>query len=330
MSFFSWLTKKSNTAASQDGSSVLTGKNRQGAREPVRAVAPAAPQAKTPVPRPTPRALLATLAAAPANPAANIGLSGTPLSVERKEKRHARREQLYTVIRESMTRAGMLSASYKFKVLSLDQNGNQFLVMMDVASQLGTNAQKLSQTEAVLMQTAKAGYGIVVTAVYWRVDPKTIPKPASPAVDILIAAEAAPAPPGTADAFAETQASAPYLPAAPVLPVLAVLPTLPIPPISAATPSKSRSDPMLEAEVAAFKRALATASPAAPATAAARASAAIAAGLAVPPMAPALGAVAKEATAVKSYALITGFEDTEMPDSPAMPALSATQYGELS
>ena len=321
MSFFSWLTKKSNTAASQEVSGVLTGKHLQGARGSTRAVATTPLQAKTPAPQPPPRTLLA----APANPAANIGMSGSPLSVERKEKRHARREQLYTVIRESMTRAGMLSASYKFKVLSLDQNGNQFLVMMDIASQLGTNAQKLSQTEAVLMQTAKAGYGIVVTAVYWRVDPKTISKPASPAVDVLIAAEAAPAPPATADALAETRAREPYLPAAPVL---AVLPTLPIPPISAATPRKSRSDPMLEAEVAAFKRALSTASSAAPATAAARASAAIAAGLAVSLTAPKLGA-AKQATPVKSYALITGFEDTEMPDSPAMPALSATQYGEL-
>ena len=42
------------------------------------------------------------------------GTPNQPLGVERKVKRHARREQLYGAIRESMTRAGMLSASYKF------------------------------------------------------------------------------------------------------------------------------------------------------------------------------------------------------------------------
>jgi hypothetical protein len=45
-------------------------------------------------------------------------------------KRHARREQLYVVIRDAMTRAGVLSASYKFKVLSLDQPGENFMVML--------------------------------------------------------------------------------------------------------------------------------------------------------------------------------------------------------
>ena len=34
-----------------------------------------------------------------------------------KLKRHTAREQLYVAIREAMTRAGVLSASYKFKVL---------------------------------------------------------------------------------------------------------------------------------------------------------------------------------------------------------------------
>ena len=42
----------------------------------------------------------------------------------------ARREMLYVVIRESMMRAGILSAAYKFKVLSLDRKGRRFLVMM--------------------------------------------------------------------------------------------------------------------------------------------------------------------------------------------------------
>jgi hypothetical protein len=37
----------------------------------------------------------------------------------------------------------------------------------------------------------------------------------------------------------------------------------------------------------------------------------------------------KQRSGLRSYTLITGFEDTEMPESSAAPALSATQYGEL-
>ena len=90
--------------------------------------------------------------------------------VDRKVKRHARREQLYVAIRECMTRAGVLSASYKFKVLSLDQRGDQFLVMMDVAPGMGGQADKLAEIETLLISTAKSLFSIYVTSVYWRID----------------------------------------------------------------------------------------------------------------------------------------------------------------
>ena len=38
---------------------------------------------------------------------------------------------------------------------------------------------------------------------------------------------------------------------------------------------------------------------------------------------------AKTRTGPHSYTLLTGFEDTELPESNATPALSKTQYGEL-
>ena len=47
-----------------------------------------------------------------------------------KSKSHSRREQLYEAIREAMTKAGVLSASYKFKVLSFDQLSKDFLVLI--------------------------------------------------------------------------------------------------------------------------------------------------------------------------------------------------------
>ena len=87
-----------------------------------------------------------------------------------KIKRHARREQLYVAIREAMTRAGVLSASYKFKVLSLDQRGNEFLVMMDLAKAFGGPPEQLGEIEALIVQHAKARFEITVPAVYWRMD----------------------------------------------------------------------------------------------------------------------------------------------------------------
>ncbi len=87
----------------------------------------------------------------------------------RKVKRHARREQLYVAIREAMTRAGVLSASYKFKVLSLDSRGNEFLVMMDLKA-FGGPPEQLGDIEALIVQNAKARFEITVPAVYWRMD----------------------------------------------------------------------------------------------------------------------------------------------------------------
>jgi hypothetical protein len=86
----------------------------------------------------------------------------------RKAKRHARRELLYVAVREAMTRSGVLSSSYKFKVLSLDQRGNQFLVMMDVTPTLGRQPEKLAEVESMIVQTARARFEILVTSVYWR------------------------------------------------------------------------------------------------------------------------------------------------------------------
>lgn len=96
---------------------------------------------------------------------------------DRKIKPHARREQLYAAIRQSMTRAGVLSASYKFRVLSLDLYGDQFLVMMDVAPSLSGQTDKRSDIETLLIGTAKSLFNISVTSVYWRTDNRPMPTP---------------------------------------------------------------------------------------------------------------------------------------------------------
>ena len=95
--------------------------------------------------------------------AAASGIDSTKL------KRHTAREQLYVAIREAMTRAGVLSASYKFKVLSLDRQGSEFLVMIDLTRVEGDFSPQLDDVEALVVQNAKARFNITVPAVYWRV-----------------------------------------------------------------------------------------------------------------------------------------------------------------
>ena len=89
---------------------------------------------------------------------------------ELKNKRHARREQLYGAIREAMTKAGVLSASYKFKVLSFDQQSKDFLVMIDLTCVAGDAVATTAEMEALIVQSAKVRHDIMIPAVYWRIN----------------------------------------------------------------------------------------------------------------------------------------------------------------
>jgi len=215
-----------------------------------------------PKPRPAaePSGLLNADATVPLSP----GRLGKPLlepvppehAANRKNERMERRELLYTVVRDAMVRAGVLSASYKFKVLSLDQRGRQFLVMMDLAREYGGETVRLSEIEALIAQTAKTRYDILVTAVYWRINDHVavgIPQKGvaplgaslqgtpAPAVRRPAPVVAAPTPPAAplptpvpARVAAATPAAAPVArPAAPVLAASAPAAA----PVAAATPA---------------------------------------------------------------------------------------------
>ena len=307
---------------------------------------PAPPKAKPRSAGAEPSGLLNADATVPLAP----GRPGQPLlqpvppehAANRKNERMERRELLYTVVRDAMVRAGVRSASYKFKVLSLDQRGRQFLVMMDLAREYGGETARLSEIEALIAQTAKTRYDILVTAVYWRINDhvavglpqkgitstpvpsaaapqgvvrKPVPAPApaapapvaAPASSLLFPAEPAARFPTTPTALGRTPsgttAPAPLLPASNTGPA-------PLAPAS----GPARFEPIEADEVAAFKRALADAAGRAP-------------------LAPA--AAARPGVAVRSGPLLppshsTDFADTEMPGSDGQStALSTTQYGEL-
>ena len=307
---------------------------------------PAPPKAKPRSAGAEPSGLLNADATVPLAP----GRPGQPLlqpvppehAANRKNERMERRELLYTVVRDAMVRAGVRSASYKFKVLSLDQRGRQFLVMMDLAREYGGETARLSEIEALIAQTAKTRYDILVTAVYWRINdhvavglpqkgitPTTVPSAAAPQgvvrKPVPAPAPAAPAPvaaPASSLLFpAEPAARFPTTPTAlgrtpsgttAPAPLLPASNTGPAPLAPASAPA--RFEPIEADEVAAFKRALADAAGRAP-------------------VAPA--AAARPGVAVRSGPLLppshsTDFADTEMPGSDGQStALSTTQYGEL-
>jgi len=101
---------------------------------------------------------------------ARVPASPPGSAANRKNERLERREQLYSVVREAMIKAGVLSASYKFKVLSLDSRGRQYLIMMDLARQYVGETSRLAEIEGLIAQNAKNRHDILVTAVYWRVN----------------------------------------------------------------------------------------------------------------------------------------------------------------
>ncbi len=298
-----------------------------------------------------PSGLLNADATVPLTPGRQGNPLGQPLPPEhaanRKNERMERRELLYTVVRDAMVRAGVLSASYKFKVLSLDQRGRQFLVMMDLAREYGGETVRLSEIEALIAQTAKTRYDILVTAVYWRINdhvavgipqrgvapqgaslppqaaassairrPPVVAAGTAPVSPVLPAATFAPAA-SPAPLTAAFQRPAPIAaapaPLAPASRPMAVAATASV--ASAAQKPAPRFEPIEADEVAAFKRALANAAGTATATAPA--------------------AVAKPGVPVRSGPLLppsvsTGFEDTEMPSADGVaPDLGSTQYGEL-
>ncbi len=86
----------------------------------------------------------------------------------RRTERAARREQLYVVIRDCMVTAGVLSSSYRFKVLSLDGSGKQFMVMVDLLDAGKNTTRELTAIEGAIARAAKARHDIGVKSVYWR------------------------------------------------------------------------------------------------------------------------------------------------------------------
>lgn len=256
---------------------------------------------------------------APAAAVAAPGAHGKPLPSSpsapsqdqlRRSERTERRELLYTAVRDAMVRAGVLSAGYKFKVLSLDQRGSQFLVMMDLAPEYGGDMDRLGEIETLIAQSAKTRFGIGVPAVYWRTNAQIVVGAA-----LRQAVAGAPAqsrvPEFTAGAVAASPVVVAPRPAA--ARQAAPRPTALVPPtVPEVAPGSTRFDPIEADEVAAFKQALVNAAGRAPQA----------------PVEP--GVATRSGPLLPPSPALTGFEDTVMPSQEGRsPDLSSTQYGDL-
>lgn len=102
-------------------------------------------------------------------PRRSFGQTTLPLISPRRGRRLLRREQLFSVVRESLIRAGVLSSSYEFKVLALDSNGDTFLVLLNLALPADVMPDEyLLEIERWIQNSAKSRHSMLVQAVYWR------------------------------------------------------------------------------------------------------------------------------------------------------------------
>lgn len=97
------------------------------------------------------------------------GRSNTPEDhARRKAERALHREYLHDVVRECMATVGVLSSHYKFKVLTVDRESTQFVVMIDMLNLVAPDREGLSNMEAAIAHRAMSLRGMRVIAVYWR------------------------------------------------------------------------------------------------------------------------------------------------------------------
>ncbi len=252
---------------------------------------------------------------------------------QRRTERNTKRELLFQVVREAMVRVGVLSSAFKFKVLSLDQRGRSFLVMIELSAEFSGEVEKLAEIESMIAQTAKHRYELIVQAVYWRYF-NVVGAGASGSSAPLLGAQHAPisrpAPLfGLDNAAAHLKlAPAPESHARPVgssQALAAQTPKAAMPPgtqTPSPAPNPAVHDALGDDEVQAFRRALA-------AGASQGALSAPAAANELPLPDTAQTSVPNKLEKARSKLLLTGYEDTEMVDDDPLPVLSGTQYGEL-
>ncbi|AGX86570.1 hypothetical protein [Candidatus Symbiobacter mobilis] len=91
-----------------------------------------------------------------------------PGSPPPKTQRQDHRQHVYQVVREVMLRSEILAASYSFKVLTLDREGRQFVVMIDVRDPRIVRQDIMADLERCIVDSAQSQHSLLIKSVYWR------------------------------------------------------------------------------------------------------------------------------------------------------------------
>lgn len=91
-----------------------------------------------------------------------------PAHVRRRSDRAVRRELLHSVVREALVGLDILSMYYKFKVLSVDAEGTQFLILIDLSTDVRQDTHAMHEMESAIIARALNQRQLHVNAVYWR------------------------------------------------------------------------------------------------------------------------------------------------------------------
>jgi hypothetical protein len=113
-----------------------------------------------------------------------------PVKMSLDERMAFRREMIFDSVKATMESRGILSGSYKFKVVRADKRGHSFVVMVDLSTDFMESEQgrqrALAQLGTIIGKNALSRYGLGVAAVYWRVNEELKgfdPQRAQPAVE---------------------------------------------------------------------------------------------------------------------------------------------------
>ena len=99
-----------------------------------------------------------------------------PFKMSLDERMAFRREMLFDAVTTTMESRGILSGSYRFKIMRADKRGHSFVVMVDLSADFMESEQgrqkPLTALATAIGKTALTRYGLGVAAVYWRVNEK--------------------------------------------------------------------------------------------------------------------------------------------------------------
>lgn len=105
---------------------------------------------------------------------APAGPETAPVKMNLDERMAFRREMLYEAIKVTMQAHGVLSASYKYRVVRNDKRGHLYSVLIDLSTDFLHNREgrpeQLVVVAAAIVKNAATRYGLLVAGVYWQVN----------------------------------------------------------------------------------------------------------------------------------------------------------------